>query len=239
MSKHDEVYSVYKCDILSQYVEKYTDLVGSTEGLSPMSLQVDDRFLFFNCFSIETLMLLLSENITSSRYVFVQTMFGSEIHDFGHSGFLLFDKLKSNLHFVDPNGCTHFFDTVFNTYNDSKKLSDYDLSEFDLNINTEHLFELILKKYINDLNDAFSTSFKFVERKVWNPFSNCMNRGSFESSEIGDGHCVVTTIMLINYLATTDSDIEYIFECIGRLKDYELIELINAYSVGIYHLLEL
>jgi len=93
-------------------------------------------------------------------------MFGSEIHTVGHSAFLAFDKAKEQVYFIDPNGRTDFFNNSLALYNEKNGCADFTALGIDVSIDTESLFESILRVYINDLNETFSMSYKFVSRKI-------------------------------------------------------------------------
>lgn len=150
---------------------------------------------------------------------------------------LIFDKVKFEVFFADPNGKTTFFDNILIVHSKKSTTSDWMASYYnDMYINCEEMIEKMFIYYVNEFNTATGMTYKFIPHATWNRRCYSLNK-SLGNSLIGSGHCVITATLVMNYLHTTNVDVKAFFESMGKLSQNELIELINAYSSGIYQLL--
>lgn len=229
------IYSLYKIDTISETSSYHIDISGEIGNMYYTTIQADDRHIFLNCLNIESLLIFLVENSVknkNNRYIFIPVVFGSEVNEVGHFSSLVFDIKENKVYFCDPNGFTNFFDNIHIIH--SNRNNNYWAMQFynNMYINSEKLIEKLITCYINDLNEKFGTEYKFISRMEWNPTKYSFNR-SFNNSVIGNGHCVITTTIIINYLKNTDCNVNELYQKIGSLKNEEVLEIINSYSVGI------
>ena len=231
-------YSLYKIGICDEIASRHVDIMGDIDTMFYTTLQADDKHLFLNCLDVQSLFLFLIENNAKcEKYVFIPVVFGSEVNEVGHFAMLIFDNVKHEVYFADPNGKTNFFDNILIVHSKKNKTDDWMVQYYnDMYINCEELIEKLFSYYISEFNVATGMTYKFMPRLTWNRWAHGLNK-SLENSLIGSGHCVITATLIMNYLHTTNADVKSFFESIGKLSQNELIELINAYSSGMYQLL--
>ncbi len=238
INKVDPTYALYKIGICDGIPQHHVNIVGDIDQMFYITIQADDKYLFLNCLDVQSLFLFLVENNTKSeRYVFIPIVFGSEVNEVGHFAMLIFDNVKSEVFFADPNGKTSFFDNILIVHSKKNKTDDWMASYYsDMYINCEEMIEKLMAFYVNDFNTATGMTYKFIPRQVWNRLGHGLNR-QLGDSLIGSGHCVITATLIMNYLHTTNADIRAFFDSVGKLTQNELVEIINAYSSGIYQML--
>ena len=229
----DPSYSLYKVNIFTETADHHIDMISNIGNMFYTTIQADDKFIFLHCLHIDSLIAFLAENFNSNnKYVFIPVVFGSEVNKIGHFSMLVFDIMTNKVYFADPNGKTHFFDDIMIKH----CIIDIDFfSEYtnDMYINCEQLIEKIFIFYINQLNSKFDTKYTFISRTTWNPNKYHLNK-SISTSQIGNGHCVITSTLIANYLSTTNSDIKELYIKFDNMTENEILQLINSYSVGIY-----
>ena len=235
INSFDPTYSLYKVNIFSEKVEHHIDIQSKIGNMFHTTLQADDKFIFLHCISIDTLIVFLSEhNNSMNRYIFIPVMFGSEVNKVGHFTVLIFDLIANKVYFADPNGRTSFFDDIILKHCTSDIDFFQEYTE-DMYINSELLIDQLFTFYINELNSKFETKFQFIERSKWNPKKYNINK-TVKDSQIGSGHCVITSTFISQYLHLTNIDVSELYAKFNDMSEGEILEIINSYSVGIYNL---
>lgn len=233
--KFDPKYSLFKIGIQDEISQCHIESYNMEDKDNYPTIQADDTHILLNIFDIQTVMLMLS-NVTDNRYMFLPIVYGSEVNECGHFAFMAFDKFDNKVYFVDPNGRSSFFDDILIVH--AKKDPSEPLKGFynNMYIKSETHVEKLFDQYVNMLNSSFDLSYKFVPRKSWNANKICINKDLGRNNVIGNGHCVMTSTLLINYLHITQVDVYDALRSVGQLSTYELSTLINAYSSGICNL---
>ena len=252
----DPTYSMYKVSLFTGQASHHIDISASIGNMYYTTIQADDKFLFLNCLSLESLMTFLIENsketntldilastvIDDKTYIFIPVVFGSEVNTVGHFGLLTFNIVTREVFFIDPNGKSGFFDNIFYVmsgkcdYGNEPWMKQYSYSD-EMYIDTENLVENMIELYITNLNTTFGTNYKFVKRAKWNAKGYTINK-NYDASLIGSGHCVCTGTLIANYLHITKDTPSSVFEKLSKMSQSEIIELINSYSIGMYSLLQ-
>lgn len=233
----DPTYSMYTVDIFTKTAAHHIDLKGDIQGNYYSSLQVDDKHIIFNCLNLESLMNFLLENTKdTTKYIFIPVVYGSMVHDHGHFSVLTFDVILKQVYFVDPNGNASFFNNILYKYLEKNpEMKQYVNSE-DMYIDTEELVEKIFEMYIGNFNNLFGENYKFVKRDLWNP-TKCSINKNYDNTLIKSGHCVCVSTLMVDYLMKTYETPENLVNMLKKLSNDEIIELINAYSIGMYNIL--
>lgn len=270
----DPTYSMYKASLFTGQASHHINIQAKIGNSYYTTIQADDKFLFLNCLSVESLMEFLFVNSedctqtkTSRRYVYIPVIFSSEVNEVGHHAMIIFDVIEKLVYFADPNGTTSFYDNIFyvharkqktvgavavgavavNTTQDEQIVhganildnhnqSNLNYAMKDMYINTEPIVENMFKLYIDDFNNATGSTYSFVPRHKWNPRSFTVNK-SYKDAVIGSGHCVALSTMIANYCHNKKSLPIEIYELLSKLSQFEIIELINSYSLGLYNVL--
>lgn len=241
VSNISPTYSMYKANLYTGIASHHVNIEGDIKESYYTTVQASDGVLFFNCLSIESLMMFLMDNTNSSSYVFIPVVYGSEVNEVGHFAMLTFNVITKEVFFVDPNGKASFFDNIFYvlsgkaTHGSEPWVSQYIYSD-EMMIDCEMMIENMLGLYVNDLNSTFGLTYKFIKRSVWNPYSHTINR-NYDDTLIKSGHCVCTGTLIADYMSKTNSHPKDVFECLQKLSTKEIVELINSYSMGMYSLL--
>ena len=232
------VYSLYKVNIFTKVASHHLDLIGDTQGNYYSTIQADDKHIMFNCLNLESLMIFILENTKDlTKYVFIPIVYGSVTYESGHFAILTFDIINKEVYFIDPNGKAGFFDNIFYTF--SKK-TDPEMTNYvnleDMYIDTEELIENIFELYIANFNKMFGEKYVFIKRINWNPLKQTINK-NYDDTTIKSGHCVCVSTLIIDYLAKTYESPKETTNKLSKLSNKEVLELINAYSMGMYNLL--
>jgi hypothetical protein len=234
-------YSLYKASLFTGQASHHINISSDIGDMYYTTIQSDDKCLFLHCLSPESLVLFLMENSgNTTTYISIPVIFSSEIHKQGHFCILVFNIITREVFFVDPNGRSSFFDNIFYLEGEKSGLSSitaqYNYLE-DLHVDSEEMIENMLKLYISDVNTIFDTTYKFIERTQWNPYELTINK-DHDASLIKSGHCVCIGTLIANYICVTKESPADVFAKFANMEQYEILELINSYSVGMYELLQ-
>lgn len=238
-------YSMFKANLYTQKADHHLDINGNIHDSYYTTIQADkEGFLFLNCLNVESLIMFLTENLKrfpEKHYVFIPVVFSSEVNNVGHFSMLTFNLITKEIFFIDPNGKSSFFDNIFYVFNSEVNngvepwIERYMYTD-EMCIDTETLVNNMLELYIKQLNDTFGTQYKFIKRSEWNPNKYAINK-NYDNTLIKSGHCMATTTMLCDYMNRTHEHPKEVFSKLSRLKEIEIIELINSYSIGMYSLI--
>ena len=185
-------YSMYKASLFTNQASHHIDISANIQNMFYTTLQADDKFVFLNCLCLESLVTFLAENSKESTvYISIPVVLMTEIHKFGHFCILTFNIVSREVFFIDPNGTTTFFDSIF--YKISEKsdhkneswMKQYTYSD-EMYVDSERLIENIFELYISNLNNSFGTNYNFVRRTRWNLSGYSINK-KFDNSLIKSG----------------------------------------------------
>jgi hypothetical protein len=110
---------------------------------------------------------------------------------------------------------------------------DQQLATIDLNVDVESMVDNMFEKYFGHIFNNYGIRYNYVTSKKWNPADICLN-SNFDDSPIGSGHCVIITIMFVNYLSASGEDLEKAYQKFGNLSRDEMIVLIGNCTTNIY-----
>lgn len=232
--------SIYKIDIQTETFNHHINIKSDLRNDEYYTtIQSELNYLLLHILSIESLVTYLIENKSrNKKYTFLPLFIGSEYYDSGHMTCLIFDNDEYKVYLYDPNGRTTFFnDIVIDAYTKIHKIKREDIDKELLNsmyINTSDLVDKLIIGYLDKINEVYEVKYNFISSKEWNKNNKVINR-NFGDTIIGNGHCVITTIMFLHYLYTTGSKFENIYSIITNINDEELLYIINCYSNGIYN----
>lgn len=125
---------------------------------------------------------------------------------------------------------------------ENKETEETKEKEFEDNINKtlldsmyidgSEMIDTLLQTYFNKVGEILGVKYNYIKSSVWNPKRKAINR-DFQKSDIGTGHCVMTTYMMFHYLFLTNKDLEEANDILTSLSDDELLYIINGYTLGI------
>jgi hypothetical protein len=179
----------------------------------PIVIQKSSESIFFELISPYILNVWLLVN-SKSRYLAIPVSLNKEYTislNSAHACILIFDNALSQVYFFDPNGSTTFFGSDNEIYIDK-----------------------VFNKYFDNLNSHnSSTTWSFIKQKTFNPNKFCLNRLFLGSLIENSGNCLITIILFAHFLQITQTSLNQAINMLGSLTDFELITIINGYSVGI------
>ena len=235
VTKLDNIsYSLYKVNIFTKHFSHHLDITTPIGNMYHTTFQASDQFIMFHTLSPETMLLFLISNTKKNkRYIFMPVMFGTEMKKNGHFAAIIFDTILNSVYFMDPNGRPDYFNNMFaEVYKQSNKELCYGDIYDDMIINSNEYIDNCITNYIKILNETFDLKYKYISSTKWNPNMYIINKTFSDVTVIGSGHCVIIGTLLMHCLHLASKDITMIFELFGRLKNEELLEIINGYSVG-------
>lgn len=229
------VYSIYKMDIHTFNFSHHIDIIPNGHGQNHTSIQSELNYLLLHILSPESMALYLTENISrNKRYTFMPITFGHEYTDSGHMTSLIFDNREYKVYLYDPNGRSTYFNTIYiDAYLKNGGKMENSLRK-DMYVSTENLLNALIKSYVDELYNKYRIKYEFIPSNNWNKNDGVLNK-NFKKSVIGNGHCVIITIMFLHYLSITEDNVENIFNKLTNVCDEELLYIINCYSMGIYN----
>jgi hypothetical protein len=141
----------------------------------------------------------------------------------GHMSALLFDHRTGSVFLLDPNGSSSFFQAdldkarllvpAVDTEDEEEEEEENEDSEFEQlpeeEISNHHhtsisqqLVEDVLRDYCRHLSQGGGGQWTYESQASWNPYGLCIN-SNIATSQVGNGYCVVTTLMLLHTLELT------------------------------------
>jgi hypothetical protein len=223
-------YSLYKIDVMTKEFSHHIDIECDIGNMYHTTLQSNSQFIMLHTLCPESIITYISEQ-KSVRYVFFPVMLAFEEKEVGHCTQLCFDKIMQKVYLIDPNGSTTFFNSMFlDMYKKQSGEMFYD-EFYQLIIDGAPLVDMLFEGYVKILNDSFGLNYVFEPQTIWNNQCMVLNK-SFTDSVIGSGHCVILSVMVAHFLHLTCCDVNVAFEEFAKLKNKELIYIINSYSLG-------
>lgn len=222
-SINDMYYHLYKIDLPDKNknikLNYCFDIFSDNKNEYPNILQVDsengiDYFIlkFFSPSSIER---LLSRN-KDQKNIFIQFNYSGRDKDNLHQAAIMLNTIEKTVYLLDPNGQPDYF------MDKLTKKEEY--------TNTINIVDNILNEIFKNIG------YEYLPMTFWNNEKHSINR-KFSDSVIGEGHCVIITILLIHYIMLTEFDPKTIYDLFGNLLDPDLLHVINSYSLTIYKML--
>lgn len=211
----NKTYSLYKQQYSTLKFECISEIINAKENEYHTIIDSIDDFLIMNALSPDCLANYILDNF-NKKYIFLTLNYGSNLMKSSHQSALMIDNENKLIYMIDPNGKSTYFDGVFHEP-------------------TNFYIETILSKYFLELK-KFGLEYKYMYSADWNTKKIAINK-HFNNDIIGQGHCVITTLMLINLITLMDIKPNVAFEMLNKLSSDEIIFFIKEYSIGVYNIL--
>lgn len=152
-------------------------------------------------------------------------------------------KLSNKQEFIELciEGCCELYKTHrFNTLITCDELKN-EIKTLCCNIETnlycriDEYIEKMLDQYIKSLM-LEDIEYRYIYTKTWNEKNICINK-HFPNSSIGNGHCVIISLLLIHYMVITKCEPYEIYKILNNLTDEQILTIINNYSANLYELM--
>lgn len=210
---------IYKQNLFTDKFEEVTYvLYDKMMDLFPIVIDSSDDSLILTAPSTYFLAEYIKKEI-KNNYIVIPVNYACGLIDSGHIAILAINNVAKNIYLLDPNGKPDYFNNVFTE----------DVSQ---NV------ELLISNYLNLLKQ-FDLDYKYVNMKDWNPTYKSINN-SLDSKydiNVGNGNCLIITVMLSHLILKADFDPSIIYEAFVNLSTEELLFLIKNYSLAIFSLL--
>jgi hypothetical protein len=182
-----------------------------------------------------------------SRYLSMPCYYaGMDVAVAGHMNALLFDHRTGAVYLIDPNGTSSFFQAdldkahILVSDDSEEDDDDDDDDEFEQlpDAHSHHtsasqkLVEGILRDYCKYLSQNGGGQWTYVPQEDWNPYGLCVNQ-NIAASQVGNGYCVVTTLMLLHVLELTQQTPDLVVRKFASLSPDQLLSLIVSYNAGL------
>ena len=211
----NQTYSLFKQQYTTLKFEYVSEVVNTKNDEYHTVIDSTDDYLVINALSPEFLSNFILDN-HNKKYIFLTLNYTSNLMKSGHQAILMIDNQNKLIYMIDPNGKSDYLDNVFMEQ-------------------TNFYVETLLSKYFSELN-KFGLEYKYIYSASWNEKQISINK-KFDNNFIGNGHCVITTLMLIHLIITFDVKPDIVFELLNNLSNDELLFLIKEYSLGVYNIL--
>lgn len=208
-------YSIYKLDYDSLKFEHISDVENGSEYEYHTVIDSTDKYLILNALSPTFLCNYVLDN-SNKRFLFLTLNYANTLMDSAHQAAFMIDNHQKKIYMLEPNGKCDYFNNVFHQ----------DTSEF---------VEILLRNYFNQLSNL-GLEYKYVHIDKWNHENICINK-RFANNHIGNGHCVITTLILIHLISINKITPDEAIKIFKNLSDEEILYIIQQYSLGVYNIL--
>lgn len=211
------IFSIYKqhFDNEGDHILEFIDDIKNPHNETPsFTIDVTDNCIVMNTLSLECISTYIKHNI-KEKYLFFCLVYGCELKDTTHQGIVMVDNNNKKIYLLDPNGSPTYFNDIFNFY-----------------VNYE--IENMIENYFTQLK-FFDLHYEYVHITKWNPVNIVLNK-RFNTNEIGSGHCVVISFIIIHLIATLNYEPPKIYNILKDFSDDELLYIIKDYSSGIFNI---
>lgn len=209
-------YSIFKQDHTNMSFEHIADVYNCEDDVYPNVIDATDENLVLNILSPDYLMEYLENN--KLRFIFLNFNYYCSAIESGHQAFIMFDNQEKTVKIIDPNGSPGYFNDIFGLRVD------------------EHI-ESMLANYFYLLKSG-GVEYKYIPYYVWNK-GNIMLNKSFNNENIGDGHCVVLTFLIMHILNVLECDIADVYKTLNSISNEELLYIIKDYTIALNQILQL
>lgn len=145
---------------------------------------------------------------TKNKYVFFKLSMQFKNKNVGHATLIIIDKEDKSCKFFDSNG-----------YNCSKIKSQ--------------IIDKLLETYINIFNITCNEYYTYISSADWmygNKSDYILNKSILSNETIGQGHCVIFTLIVAHILSITNYTLNEIILNINKIESDKLFELIMGYT---------
>lgn len=226
------IYSIYKLNYMTHEFITCDDIITDFTDAFHNRIEAEDNNFRLQIISPQTFLEYYFAHL-DNKYILLPLVYKTGVKYYGHQTFIAFDNFSKRVYLVDPNGRSTYFDSMYCNLVNEDKLNS--VLEDELSYNFEINIDSLLYGYLNELK-KIGLEYEFIPADVWNEQRIIINR-TIPQSEIGLGHCVCTTLIIMHMLATTNLSPMEIYEIIFCLYNEQLLSLINDYSIGIYKML--
>jgi hypothetical protein len=242
----EQSFSLFKISIYNEKFEHvqeadiYTGIGTGIDDNFHSVIQATDQHITLHTLNVLSMVEYISYHYDNSdrRYLCYPLLFNAESKNASHQTTVVIDIINNKAYLVDPNGSLSYFNNMFSAsianqnktkYNDKEKnYSSY--SELEHNFN--HLIDGLMDGYFKEFK-KIGINIDYVPHSQWNP-NNIQLNDTGDSSEIGHGFCVATSILFGHFLCLTKLDINDAINKFKCITSNERLYLINGYSCWLY-----
>ncbi|AYV78884.1 MAG: hypothetical protein Edafosvirus43_5 [Edafosvirus sp.] len=243
IDEKDLTYSLYKIGYYDNIFKHHLDSIPEENNLYLNELTASDQFLLLNIISPMSLMDCILKH-ANKRYIFLPLSMNVLSKDAGHMTCLAVDVSKKHLYLIDPNGSSSYFNNMFNEMlkNNLKKEKNIpdeikldELLDDSIYFDVSMLVDDLFVGYCKELEKC-GFKYTFIPSSKWNSKQYHINK-SVNNAIIKNGHCLITSVMIAQYMNLTNSEPSEVYELFAQLTDDELLNFINGYTMWIYKML--
>jgi hypothetical protein len=232
-----KMFSLYRVNIAGESIaERYTDVEGIEKGMFHTTLQSDGAHIYLHTYN-PMIMAGFIENNSEKSHIFIPIMASVEADNSvtGHALAIYYDVKTKFAYLMDPNGRTGYYDdALIKIANTKSGLHIPDEIINDMYINGSEKVDMLMRRYISDLNEHLTGKEKYVyvSSTIWNSLDIPLNRSI--PGAINNGHCMMFTLMLIHCISLTGKSLIDVYRDLVLKPDTQLGKMINGYSLYIH-----
>lgn len=208
-------YSIFKQNYADSKFEHITDIGNKQDKVYHIVVNASDSHLILNILNPAYMAQHITKN-SKQRFCFFMIDYFTELDNAGHRASLAIDNKEHKIYIVDPNGSTMFFNDIFKQ---------------DISLQVELMFDNYCKQLA-----PYNINYRFIYTNGWNPENISLNN-EVNYDSIGDGHCLVVTLILANLMSALDADPIAVFKMLDKLAKEELMFVITTYTTAIYNII--
>ena len=203
-------HALYKIGLIDLNFELISYIDNDLGDTDHTTLDVTDNLILINTLSPAYLCTYV-QNCRSNRIV-IPILYGCSAKNVNHRAALLIIRDRGEVYLIDPNGHPKYFNQI-------------------LGQDTVTTIESAFIQYLQEVKKT-GLKLKYISVRKWNPNNLVLNR-VFKETQIGTGHCVVLTLILIHLLCNQIDKPDEAYRLLRSLSDNELLLVISAYTRGV------